>query len=670
MAKEKSLMDKLMDLFFKIPKCIKKVKLNRITFNLYENNAVGYEVDEKLITKFFTYVKLNDNRVFNSQTAKVKSYTSVDDSLFITYEENDILVKQIFKTFINATYFITNLEISDKLNNNIETNYIRVLDFAYPDVECNSLFLSLDQKMILTPYDNDMWVKYESTPLRPGRTSYEVTCIYNEDTLNGMLIGALDFDHFKNGIKCSDHDARCYYTLSGIADDGTHDIYPHGYISGKTISSPRFVCGYYNDIREALEEYGLLAMEGKYKNTWNGESIFGWNSYAAGCMTLEQWEEASNFISNNIYNFCDNNNVIYTNLDANFMLNKNKMKKIVDDMHKKGLKCGNYLSPALGMENMEFINPIKGTSGAKYKDIIMKKEDGSLYPKIDGGKPIDVTNPIFIKNLELQVKEILELGFDYIKVDFTSHAGVEGERFNKDIKTGREALYFFYESLNNFVNKYKGNKEIFIDFSISPLLPGGFSHARRCCCDAFGHHEDVKYVLNALNFGWWQNGSLYEFNDPDHTVLYESKMDRRDSTSFNEAKSRFNASIISGTVMLLSDNYGPFGNETKINNAKSRALDIANCNKINELASFKKAFRPYYLKSDTCNIYYLNYNNRNFIAVFNFNDYKNTFIINPYLVNVKDNGKLLDLRTDLETIYNKEINITLDAYDSVIYEVL
>jgi len=670
MAKEKSLMDRMMDLFFKLPKVNKSYKINDFEFLQYENNAIGFKQNDHLYTKFFSEARVDSNRYISTKTAKLKKTVFKDDELRFIYEENDIRLTQIIDNKLDKEVFTIRVMLEDETGKEIKSNYIRVLDYQYPDRECDPLFLSLDQKMLLIPYDNDMWVRYESTPLRPGRTSYELTCIYNEDSLNGMLIGAIDFDNFKNAIKCSDHDARVYYALSGIADDGTHDIKEHGFISGKIVESSRFVCGFFNDIRDALELYGKLAIKNKHKLVWNKEVPFGWNSYSAGCMTLEQWEEAGKFLHDDVKNFESGNGITFINLDANFMLNKTKMKKIVDNLHKLGQKAGNYLSPALGMEDLEFINPIRGTKGAKYKDIIMKNEDGSLYSKIDGGKPVDVTSEIFIKNLEIQVDNLVEMGFDYIKVDFTSHAGVEGKRANKDITTGRQALTFFYNKLNELLDPKRIGREVFLDFSISPLLPGGYAHARRASCDAFGHHEDVRYVLNALNYGWWQSGTLYEFNDPDHTVLYKSRMDNRDITDFNSAKSRYNASIISGTVMLLSDNYGPYGKEDDIKEARRRTIEIANNKRINELATFRKAFRPAYIKSDTTNIYYLNHDERSFIAIFNFKNIKETYSIEANYLGFKNKGILYDLRYDKKEEYNKEISVTLEPYDSVIYEVL
>ena len=82
--------------------------------------------------------------------------------------------------------------------------------------------------MLLVPYDNDMWLRYESCVPAAGRPSYDVTAIYDEQSLEGMVIGALDFDVWKNAIRWNPHDARSVIAFCGIADGGTHDVCPHG----------------------------------------------------------------------------------------------------------------------------------------------------------------------------------------------------------------------------------------------------------------------------------------------------------------------------------------------------------------------------------------------------------------------------------------------------------
>ena len=44
--------------------------------------------------------------------------------------------------------------------------------------------------------------------------------------------------------------------------------------------------------------------------------------------------------------------------------------------------------------------------------------------------------------------------------------------------------------------------------------------------------------------------------------------------------------------MMLSDNYGPVGDDAIIRQARFRAEKIANCAAINEVARLGQAFRP------------------------------------------------------------------------------
>ena len=660
-------MDRLLEMFMKEAKVVKEYKFNRVTIQIYDNAATGYALDDKTVTKFYSLATTKDNRKIDTRSAKRKNVVQDTNKLEVYYEENDLELIQYF-TFFDNNYFYITLGIKDKNGKTIESNYMAPMDFAYPDKQCNPLFLSLEQKMLLIPYDNDMWVSYESTPLRPGRTSYDVTAIYNELSNNGIVIGALDYDTWKNAIKCSWHDARCYTAFSGVADEGTHDSEPHGYLIGKEIKSSRFMLGWYEDIRDGMEEFSKLAMEDKFAFKWNAPNPWGWNSYSAGCMTLEQWQEAGSFINSELPEFGDKDKVTYINLDANFLLDKKKMKKIVDEIHSRGQKAGNYMAPLLGNEQLEFINPLKGSKGHKMSEIMMKHDDGSLFEKIDSGRPVDLSNPLTQAHVRGWIQEIVEMGFDYIKIDFISHGGCEGIHYDPNIRTGRQALQIFYKILEEELNPEKIGKQVFIDFSIAPLFPGGFAHGRRSCCDAFGHHEDVKYVLNSLNYGWWQSGSLYCYNDPDHTVLSKSQVDGRGFTDLNSAKSRYNASLISGTVMLLSDNYGPFGTSEDKQSARQRARLIANNPRLNEVGRIEKPFRPVYLKANTCNVYYLN-DEKNYVALFNFDNQEKTISVDAKSVNMPIKGKLINLEDNNEFDYENNISMKLDAYASCILEV-
>lgn len=654
--------EKAIELVTKLPKISKTITYSRVSFDFYQNNAIMYKLDGKNINWFFSLAK-SDSEILDTRFLKRKKITQriKNDTCFIdvVYQKNDTKLIQHFEILEDKNYFISCITITGS-----KTNYLVPMDFGYPASICDELFLSLNEKMILVPYDNDMWVHYESTPLRPGRTSYDVTVIHEDQSNKGLLIGALDFDTWKNGVKCSGWDARCFSAISGIADECTHDIVNHGYIEGPEVKSSRFVCGFYQDKKEALEEYGKLTVNPNGIYHWNHGVPFGWNSYSALTLytNINHFKKAAEFIKQELPNFKAEDGVTFINFDAIFGISKTQIKKAIKQLHANNQKAGWYMNPLSHLAIQDSV-PLKGNTNKHRKDILLKTMDGLNYPTIDGKYPIDITIPEAEEDFRLALREFVEMGFDYLKLDFLSHGAVEGKRHNPNIKTGRQALMYFYNIVKEELDPNKIGREIFISSSIDPLFPCGYSHSRRCSCDAFGHHEDVEYILNALTYSWWTNNSIYQFNDPDHTVLYNSMVDGRGSTSENEAKSRYNASVISGTVMLLSDNFGIDGDQQIINHSIQRAKKFANNEELNKLARRNVAFKPLTI-SETSNVYYSD----NYVAVFNFDNATKEFVINPKEIGFKDIGKLINLNDSTTMDYNGIIKIKLEAYDSAIFK--
>ncbi|MGI6608693.1 MAG: hypothetical protein ACOX1F_06975 [Erysipelotrichaceae bacterium] len=659
------------DQLMKQPEIIHSFDCGRVSFDFYDNNAVMYKLDGININWFFSSGKTRDGRFFSSKTAKKTSYriaaTKNGYTVSFCYAENDITFVQHLITGLDNPFFICQLEVKDELKET-ETNYLIPLDFGYPSNLCLPLFSSLESKILLCPYDNDMWVRYEITYLKSGRTSYDVSAIFDTKSLNGMVLGSIDNNIWKNGIVCSEYDARCLRCISGIADGGTHDSNSHGYLSGRTVTSDRFVCGYFEDIRDGLIYYGKLAQNKKGLYKYNGPVPFGWNSYSAlGIdVTLDHYEEAADFLYHQLNNFTDSENVTFINLDGNIGLSKHRLKRIIKKLHKRNQKAGTYMFPLCHMDVMNLL-PLKGTLLKFRKDIVLKQPDNSSYFPVDGKLPIDITIPEAERDFRLQLREIIDIGFDYIKFDFLSHGALEGQRHNKNIKTGRQALMYFYNILKEELDPEKTGKEIFVDFSISPLFPSNYAHGRRCCCDCFGHIEDIKYVLNSLTFGFWTNNYLYQYSDPDHTVLYSSVIDKRGISSFHEAKSRYNASVISGTVMLLSDNYGPDIDNPEVEPAKQRAILLANNENLNRIARFNRAFLPVKFEENN-NLFFLCHQGHTYGAVFNFENEIKTYKLKPELFNFHKSGILLNINDNTSTFFNDEIMLTLDRYDSIVFE--
>ena len=328
---------------------VRSFNMGRVTLNLMSNQAIMYQLDHRDIDWFYSKADTADQRKIDTRSARIISCnTSKEEDIYhleITYEENDLQLTQIFDVQKGACDFKIRVKLKD-LNGVTATNHLIPLDFIYPKDSCDPLFLSLDEKMLVVPYDNDMWVNYEVSYLSSGRTSYDVTYIFNDDKLNGLLIGALEFDHWKNAIIASGYDARVFQAISGVADLGTHDSLAHGVISAESVCSAAFVCGYFDSIFAALDRYAALAAD-KNRLRWNGSTVFGWNSYSALAMymDLNAYEATSAFFETELDDFKDDEGIAYINLDAVFIQDKEAIRRQVEIIHSRHQKAGTYMAP-------------------------------------------------------------------------------------------------------------------------------------------------------------------------------------------------------------------------------------------------------------------------------------------------------------------------------------
>lgn len=86
--------------------------------------------------------------------------------------------------------------------------------------------------------------------------------------------------------------------------------------------------------------------------------------------------------------------------------------------------------------------------------------------------------------------------------------------------TGLQAYNLGMALIKNRLDPMVIGRPFFINLSIAPMFPHQYAHSRRIYCDAFGTLKDTEYMLSSLTYGWWMNGTIYPFNDPEHTVLF------------------------------------------------------------------------------------------------------------------------------------------------------
>ncbi|MEV0889926.1 carbohydrate-binding protein [Promicromonospora sp. NPDC050262] len=131
-----------------------------------------------------------------------------------------------------------------------------------------------DNRMVLVPFDNDHWVRYETPAIKdvtPARRSFEVTAFIDDTSRRGLVVGSLDRDTWKSGV-VADGNARGgldrLQAAAGLTDwsydygDGMNkyqfnrELKPHAEVSGATVRSPRMFVGLFPDWREGMETFG------------------------------------------------------------------------------------------------------------------------------------------------------------------------------------------------------------------------------------------------------------------------------------------------------------------------------------------------------------------------------------------------------------------------------
>jgi alpha-galactosidase len=428
---------------------------------------------------------------------------------------------------------------------------------------------------LFVPYDNDGYSRYRSDgwspPVAAGSVrrsgvgsssstadsngSYEVGAIYNSDTSGSIVVGSIDHDTWKSAVRFVRDVSGgpvSLRTLAGIADKQTRDHCPPGLVSGTVVRSPRFVIGSYASWQKGLERFGDLNAIVKKPLPWRGAVPFGWSSWSGhkDHVNAADARAATDFIATKLPWF-RSGGTAFINLDSFWdNLKPAEIEEFVKHAHALGLKAGIYYTPFTGWGRLT--DRVRGTPFT-YQDIVLKDETGAPMPKLDGGYPLDPTHPGSLIRIDRQLDQFVTWGFDYVKLDFMTHAALEGKHYNPRIATGTQAYNFGLQNIDDRLSAKRVGRPIFIDLSIAPLFPSGYAHARRVSCDVFANIGATEYLLNATTYGFWTNHRLYRFNDPDSSCVYQPLGESPVTEA--EARSRFTASVITGGMMIAGDDF-------------------------------------------------------------------------------------------------------------------
>jgi len=526
------------------------------------------------------------------------------------------MLEQRFWLYENAPYLIT--EVCLKAEERIGSREILVL--GAERVSCPE---GEDLRFLFTPFDNDDFVRYAALPLEEIRESYEVSAVYDAVTRKGMVAGSISHDTWKTGIcaqKAGEAALGGFLVRAGAVSELTRDTLPHGIVYGNMISSPKVFLGFYEDYRDGLEAYGRANGIISPPLKWEKGIPVGWNSWAAVAAEIDYkiYTESSDFIKEKLQSRgYSAEGRVYVNFDAFWdKMTEEELILAAEHVRKNGQIPGIYTTPFAFWGGTDTEGEVPGTEGKyRWKDILLKDGEGNILPPIDGGYSIDPTHPGNRMRLERELGNFIKWGFRYVKMDFMAHGAVEGVHYDEKITTGIAAYNFGMRQIQEMLAHELENQEFFISLSIAPVFPGQYAHSRRISCDVFGTINWTEYMLNSLTYGWWLNGNVYRFNDPDHVVLYNS-YNHREESLFHEGLSRYISAAIAGTMLLDSDDY-------RDEAAGKRAEEILPNREILDVARAGRTFRPVegntgeqacdsFVRRDADGSFYL--------AVFNFSD--------------------------------------------------
>lgn len=660
----------------------KGIKVSNPSYELLYNTATGlsqYNWNKKPVIKGgYSAIQLDrtveskdyDRHRFNAKdVAPFHDATGQGIRVTIQNEQKGLpTLSQIFYIYNEGPYLLTETAAS-------QASALTTGDITPIAVEARGgidIGSNGDNRVLVTPFDNDSWSRYQAKTIntRLNNNNYvssELTAIYDNTSRNGLVLGSVTHDTWKTGIYWSGSDnklneLRVYGGFTSQAS--THDSLPHGSVTGKTVTSPKIFIGFYDDYRSGLEGYGKVNAAitpplSFGKDIPEGVPV-GWNSWGAYAdhLSYDNAAAASKYIKEHLQDQSfQNNGNVYINLDSYWdNMTDQQLADLVKLIHSNGQKAGIYYSPFVYWgDNLE--QPVEGTDGKyKYADIVLRDAKGNVLPKLDGAYAVDPTHPAAKARIDDYMNRFKKEGFEYIKVDFLSHGAMEGKHYDPQVQTGIQA----YNQGMSYLDKSVGGT-MFISESIAPLFPSQYAHSRRISCDVDGSLGSTEYQLNNLTYGWWQNGTIYHFTDPDYMTLTKGG-------SVEGAQTRVNAAAISGTVYLNSDDVN---NETAQNYMESLLTNP----EVNALAVKGKAFKPVEGNTGTkaADLFVLEDKGIYYLAVFNYTQEAVTRQIDMKRAGITRTGtkpyQVTDLWTGQTVSSDGSLDVSLKGAESKLYKI-
>ncbi|MDH7464387.1 hypothetical protein QEG73_24030 [Chitinophagaceae bacterium 26-R-25] len=438
------------------------------------------------------------------------------------------------------------------------------------------------------PFDNDDWVDVVTRNWQEKEKitgiSHELAAMFDKKTMAGFVAGSLTHDCWKTGIRytagkaAGSLDTLVVYGGAARSDnaslpasygglDGTHDVMPHGIVSGESVQSPLIFLSASNDVRECYTQYGQSNATIAGRQKWKDSAPVYWNSFGVeGVLGYEKVMmptgvlKISDFIqSMNNFNGCSP--VLSIDSYDQNIYSTEMLKSIQKYAGKKGQKIGFYFTPFALWTWTNNANNTK-LQGSDYSvgEVILKDSTGNFVPykKGDWGAfPLDPTHPATRLSIIDRLQKAKAIGATFIKIDFLSAGALEASRYyDHSITTGMQSYNYGMKMLKHLIDSIMG-PDIFITMAISPLFPHQYAHTRFVSTDVYSHLRNdqpgfpnwgstAASMVSASNL-WWIQGTLFPYTNMDVTIM--KNFQKNPDLTEQEIKVRLYSLMTMGSIL-------------------------------------------------------------------------------------------------------------------------
>ncbi|WEK35668.1 MAG: hypothetical protein P0Y53_24545 [Candidatus Pseudobacter hemicellulosilyticus] len=463
--------------------------------------------------------------------------------------------------------------------------------FALVSAEGGQLVLpGTDPRLLDVPFDNDNWTdaieqRWESGKAVSG-ISYEFASGYDQQQLNGFVIGTVQQEFWKTGIRY-----QWSGTQPGVLDslvliggavtadnralplsrggfDGTHDVMPHGSMKGTVLKAPSFFLGGSADVRKTFVQYGQCMQQLSGSLSWKDYAPFYWNSFGVEGvlgyhkkMMPEGVRQTSDFI-HSLENFNRYGQPVLS-IDSydGGVYTPEVLRELGQYGQKNGQQMGFYFIPFAcwtwknAMENTKL-------AGSDYKaaDVVLRDPEGKVVPYKDGewgAYPLDPTHPAVRAMIIHNLQKAKFINAKFLKIDFLSAGALESaRRYDTTVRSGMQAYSQGMKLLKHLIDSIMG-PDIFITLAISPMFPHQYAHTRFVSTDVYSHlRNDMPgfphygSTQNSLSNGthyWWMQGTLWPYTNMDVAIM--KNFQEHGELNEQEIKVRLYAMMVMGSIL-------------------------------------------------------------------------------------------------------------------------